>query len=285
MMHPKIRPLGAAFWGAAIGALWSALPAVLPAAEVDDTAEHTVVVVEAHESLWSLSAKLLNDPWLWPLLFCDNRDSVRNPELIEVGQTLRYRTDYTPQEKDSATRLAWKFTPENADLQLCPEVKAREAAVAKALKPAPNPTPVPAPASVGAPSREGAGLWVGAGWPEVKVRWGFEAPLDVELKAEFGAGMQVGALRGYWIARSWRGPVPLDLTLGLEGGMMHMGGDGLASGDGFHGLAFAGLEIPLGSRFRVSADLGPGYYSVFSGGASAADWEWVVTTGIYVRLF
>jgi hypothetical protein len=143
-------------------------------------------------------------------------------------------------------------------------------------------TPVPAPMLTPVPSAGSKGLYLGAGWPEVKLRYGFNAPIDLEAKAAFGSGMQVYSGRLYWAYLSGQ---DLSLTLGMEGGYMNLAGaDGLYGG-GAHGGLFTGVEAPLGPWLRLSLDLGPDYLEVHSGSQSVSNLEWVVTTGIYLKLF
>jgi hypothetical protein len=264
---------------------------VAPAAWADatgtagvDTAAHTTVVVEPQQSLWSISGKLLNDPWLWPLLYCDNQGKVGNPEKIAVGQVLNYRTDYTLDEKAAATKLAWEFSPEKVNLQLCPEVKAREVAIQNAT-PAPTAVPTPAATPSPVPTSEFGKLYLGVGWPDVKLRYSFQEPIDIEFKTAFGSGIQVYSGRVYWTYWSYRGALPLDLTTGLEGGIMNMHDDAGLNGGGADGLVFAGVETPLGKWGRLSVDLGPAYVSLHDNESNVDAWEWVITTGFYIRLF
>jgi len=129
---------------------------------------------------------------------------------------------------------------------------------------------------------ERGGLYLGAGWPEAKVRYGFEAPIDLEVKAAFGSGMQVYSGRVYWTYLHGQG---LDLTLGLEGGYMNLQGADDLYGGGAHGGLFIGVEAPIGKWLRLSLDLGPNYLEEHSDNQSVSNLEWVITTGIYLKLF
>ena len=61
-----------------------ALPA---AASAGDTIEH---VVEPGESLWSIAAEadVYADPYLWPVIYRQNRDQIVDPAQIYPDQTL-----------------------------------------------------------------------------------------------------------------------------------------------------------------------------------------------------
>ena len=41
------------------------------------------------DTLWDLASRFLRDPWCWPDVWADNRDSVSNPHLIYPGQQIR----------------------------------------------------------------------------------------------------------------------------------------------------------------------------------------------------
>jgi hypothetical protein len=137
-------------------------------------------------------------------------------------------------------------------------------------------------AATAVPTPERGGLFLGVGWPDVKVRYGFEAPIDLEAKAAFGSGMQVYSGRVYW---TYLRGQDLDLMAGVEGGYMNLqGADGLYGG-GAHGGLFTGVEAPLGRWLRLSVDIGPDCYEEHSGNQSVSNIGWVVTTGIYLKLF
>lgn len=54
---------------------------------VDDAPERHLVV--RGDTLWDLASRFLRDPWCWPDVWADNRDSVSNPHLIYPGQQIR----------------------------------------------------------------------------------------------------------------------------------------------------------------------------------------------------
>ena len=52
--------------------------------------KHTVV---KGECLWKISAKEYNDPFQWPLIFMDNRDQIKNADIIEIGQVFNIESN------------------------------------------------------------------------------------------------------------------------------------------------------------------------------------------------
>lgn len=52
----------------------------------EDHPERYVVV--KGDTLWDISARFLNDPWLWPKVWNMNRDEIRNPHLIYPGDVV-----------------------------------------------------------------------------------------------------------------------------------------------------------------------------------------------------
>ncbi len=57
-------------------------------------------VVQRGESLWSIAAKRLGDPFLWPALYRANRDQIKHPARVYPGQQLAVP------ELDEASRKA-----------------------------------------------------------------------------------------------------------------------------------------------------------------------------------
>ena len=54
-------------------------------ASADDARVH---VVRRGESLWSIAAEVVGDPWLWPALYRANRDQIADPHTLYPGQRL-----------------------------------------------------------------------------------------------------------------------------------------------------------------------------------------------------
>ncbi len=69
-------------------------------------------VVIKGDTLWDIAAKgnIYSDNFLWPLLFKANRDQIEDPDIIEVGQELTVRKDWSDSEKLDARQKA-KDTP------------------------------------------------------------------------------------------------------------------------------------------------------------------------------
>ncbi len=69
-------------------------------------------VVVKGDTLWDISGKgkIYSDNFLWPLLFKANRDQIEDPDIIEVGQELFVRKDWSKDEKMDARQKA-KDTP------------------------------------------------------------------------------------------------------------------------------------------------------------------------------
>lgn len=68
-------------------------PATLPAAPVKPktTPKARGVVVAPGDTLWSIAASRLGDPYWWPVIYAENRPELthQNPDLIDSGITLR----------------------------------------------------------------------------------------------------------------------------------------------------------------------------------------------------
>jgi LysM repeat protein len=83
--------------------------------EVEQPVEKTAglkYVVKKGDTLWDIAGmkKIYSDNFLWPLLFKANRDQIEDPDIIEVGQELSVRKDWSKEEKMDAKQKA-KDTP------------------------------------------------------------------------------------------------------------------------------------------------------------------------------
>ncbi|MGH8460803.1 MAG: LysM peptidoglycan-binding domain-containing protein [Stenotrophobium sp.] len=60
------------------------------------------------ESLWTISGRedIYDNPWLWPLIWDANRDTVRDPSRLRAGQTLKIRPNPTIKEVVRAVNYA-----------------------------------------------------------------------------------------------------------------------------------------------------------------------------------
>lgn len=69
-------------------------------------------VVRKGDCLWDIAKKdnIYGDPFQWPLLFKANRDQIEDPDIIEIGQQLDVRKDYSKAEIQDAIQKA-KDTP------------------------------------------------------------------------------------------------------------------------------------------------------------------------------
>ena len=69
------------------------------------------------ELLWTIAKRpdVYGDPLLWPLLYQANRDQIKDPRKIYVGQTLTIPRYVSEEERENARNLAKKsgfFSPE-----------------------------------------------------------------------------------------------------------------------------------------------------------------------------
>lgn len=71
----------------------------------DDSKRHKVA---RGESLWTISARpdIYANPWLWPLIWQANRDTVKTPTALRAGQTLKIRANPTVDEVVDAVNFA-----------------------------------------------------------------------------------------------------------------------------------------------------------------------------------
>jgi len=69
-------------------------------------------VVKKGDTLWGISTinDIYADPFQWPLLYKANRDQIKDPDIIEVGQELDVKKDYSQTQVSDAIQKA-KDTP------------------------------------------------------------------------------------------------------------------------------------------------------------------------------
>ena len=84
-------------------------PEVVAAAQTPSRGNY---VVRQGDSLWKIASEdaVLGDPFRWPLLYKQNRDQLVDPDLIEAGQELGYKTAMSREEIAQAVQQA-KDTP------------------------------------------------------------------------------------------------------------------------------------------------------------------------------
>jgi nucleoid-associated protein YgaU len=73
--------------------------------------------VSEGELLWTIAKRpdVYGDPLLWPLLYQANRDQIKDPRKIYVGQTLTIPRNVSEEERENARNLSKKtgfFSPE-----------------------------------------------------------------------------------------------------------------------------------------------------------------------------
>jgi hypothetical protein len=94
-----------------------------------DTLRGTVHVVQKGDTLWDLSERYMNSPWVWPRVYEANQATIANPHLIYPGQLVLFPVgggqplvlsfeEVWPgpaTERDQLTRQALAFTTEPAE--------------------------------------------------------------------------------------------------------------------------------------------------------------------------
>jgi hypothetical protein len=126
-----------------------------------------------------------------------------------------------------------------------------------------------------------AELSVGVGYPYAAVRYDFIPQASAEAKYAFSDGVNVFAGRGYWNFLRTRS---LNAFAGLEAGGLNFNTLGIA-GTGVEYGAFVGGRYEVLPKLEVSLDLGPSMINLSSQGTDNSGVEWIVTAGVYWRVF
>ncbi|MFP4466634.1 MAG: LysM peptidoglycan-binding domain-containing protein [Candidatus Goldiibacteriota bacterium] len=82
-------------------------PLMPPVAEEKQPQGLRYIVVRG-DTLWDISSRdrMYGDPFQWPLIFRANRDNIDDPDIIEIGQELFIRKDFTRSEVRDARQKA-----------------------------------------------------------------------------------------------------------------------------------------------------------------------------------
>lgn len=75
-------------------------------AEIQGLGAITNYKVMRGDTLWGISDKQLNDPYLWPLIYWSNSRSIKDPDLIYPNQMLKIWADYEMNHKSDARKFA-----------------------------------------------------------------------------------------------------------------------------------------------------------------------------------
>ncbi len=75
-------------------------------AEIQGLGAMTNYKVMRGDTLWGISDKQLNDPFLWPLIYWSNSRSINDPDLIYPNQMLKIWADYEANHKAKARKMA-----------------------------------------------------------------------------------------------------------------------------------------------------------------------------------
>ncbi|MFP4465680.1 MAG: LysM peptidoglycan-binding domain-containing protein [Candidatus Goldiibacteriota bacterium] len=77
----------------------------------EKSAEDTMrYVVDPKDTLWDISGDVYGDNFRWPLIYRTNRDSIVDPDFIDVDQQLKIKKDFSESQIRDAVEKA-KETP------------------------------------------------------------------------------------------------------------------------------------------------------------------------------
>lgn len=97
-------------------------------AGLQDNAPDRYVVVPG-DTLWSISAKFLKDPWRWPQMWKLNQEEIKNPHLIYPGDVIVLdRSGQKPElrmEMGDTVRLSPRVRAEDTSRQAVPSIPPR----------------------------------------------------------------------------------------------------------------------------------------------------------------
>jgi len=60
----------------------------VPAPKVEETDKPTKYIVKKGDCLWKIAGKMYRNPLKWPTIYRANKDKIKNPNRIHVGQVL-----------------------------------------------------------------------------------------------------------------------------------------------------------------------------------------------------
>lgn len=66
--------------------------------------------VREHDSLWKISGDVYHDSFAWPLIYINNRDKIKDPDLIKPEWNLSIKKDFADEKVKDAVAKA-KETP------------------------------------------------------------------------------------------------------------------------------------------------------------------------------
>ncbi len=85
-----------------------------------ETTKYTYWVVKPCDTLWDISAEVYGTPLLWAAIYEANRDKIRDPWFISVGEKLKI-PKLTPAERERYEKESIKLMEEMADRPLGPK--------------------------------------------------------------------------------------------------------------------------------------------------------------------